>query len=355
MKPFIGKTKKTPKSKKRKTLKKRTVNLNKASIYYYANYYKNTQLIPKTQIINYLLNHFKPFLEYKSICDKSNNIPLHLDECFQINPSYFPEGLRKNKIELSLQMNSKTPLDKLIAYCFYIKQPTIFEQNHVLTDLKYQIGKDIVRDVRTINGVLRDQQYYFSNTFNNYEIADLFYKNIINEMQHFTRQIDINLVNKLALLSCQNVYGLITDLITMQINDMLKPELNSVFRPSKSADIVIKKDQMSIEYYLKTKMLITRDGGSFDPEYPCGNMEVSLFIDILNNIYEIKQLIFEYDIDKCGPEQVDNSGNKINKSKFKSEYILPATAITAGIVSAPFLLPLLGGKKIRKYRNKNKK
>ena len=344
MKPFIGKTKRsqTSKLKKRKTAKKRTVNLNSAPLYYYSKYYKHTHNLPKTQIIHYLTNHYDSFLTYKSMCDASNTIPLTFNECFEFDASYFPKGLRKSQLRFSLQMNPKTPLDKLIAYCFYIKQPTIFEHNHLLQDLKYQIGKDISRDDRTINGVLRNKEYYHLNATNNYEIADLFYKHIIDEMKLYTKQIDLNVVNKLALLSCQNVYGLVTDLITMQINEMLEPELNTVFRPVKHASIVVQKNQVSIEYHLKTQMLITRDEEPFNPEYPCGNLELTLFMDLLNNTYYIQDFMFDYDIDKCGPEKVDENGKTIKKSsRFKPEYMLPATAVTAGIVTMPFLLPIL--------------
>lgn len=341
MKPFIKRSNSSKKTRKsRKTQKKRTVNLNSAPPFYYSRYYKNTHTIPKTQIIHYLLSNYKPYFQYKKKCDESNTIPLQLNECFLYDASYFPKGLRKNQLRFSLEMNSKTPLDKLIAYCFYIKQPTIFEKNHTLEDLKNQIGKDISRDDRTINDISRNKEYYHINDSTNYSIADLFYQNVIDEMKLYTNQIDLNVVNKCALLSCQNVYGLITDLITMQINDMLEPEHNTVFRPEKHATFIIQPSQLSVEYYFKTQMIITRDGEPFDPEYPCGNLEFTLNIDLLKNKYSITEFAFDYDIDKCGPEK-EMSGPKPKTKKFKPEYMLPATAVSAGIVAMPFILPLL--------------
>lgn len=354
------------KKRRTNTLKKRTVHLNDVNVRYYSMHYKNNTTIPRTQIIHYLFKNFKGFLRYKSICDASNKSTLNLNECFQIESDYFPKGLRKNNIQLNLKMNPKTSLDKLIAYCFYIKQPSIFENNNTLELIKYQIGKDIGRDNRNINDKSYNQEYYHSNAKNSYEIADLFYQNIIDSLYNVNRPVDLNVANKFSLLSCQNVYGLITDLITMQINEMLEPELNTVFRPDKYVNIMITNKQLSMEFHLKTQMLITRNGEPFDPEYPCGNMEFILLIDLMKNVYEIKQFTFSYDIDKCGPESthinndVDNNAvEKESNTTFKSQFMIPAATITAGIVSTPFILGVLGGANqiISKQskRNKNKK
>ena len=335
--------------------KKNTFSFNSVPIKYYSLNYKNTKTIPQTQIINFLILNFKDFLQYKALCDALNTYALNFDECFQVSPDDFPKGLRKNNIELSLKMNTKTPLDKLIAYCFYIKQPNIFNnsKNMILDTLKYQIGKDVSRDERYINGKLYSQEYYLKMSENNYQIADLFYQNIIDYLFKFNKQIDLNIVNKIALLSCQNVYGLITDLITIQINKMLEPEVNTVFRPEKFINIQINANQISMEFNFKSQLLITRDGGALDPEYPCGNMEFIFFVDILNNTYELKKFTFEYDIDKCGPEIVatqNQDDQKPTESYLKPEIVVPAAAVTAGIIATPILLATLGGK--TKKRNK---
>ena len=347
---------------KNKSFRKK-VSLNSVSIKYYSLKYKNTHKIPQTQIINYLFLNFKNYLLHKQLCDALNTYPLNLDECFQINQDDFPIGLRKNNMQLSFKMNPKTPLDKLIAYCFYIKQPSIFQHSNskILDLLKYQIGKDIGRDDRNINGKSYNQNYYIqrnmtsNENINNYGVTDTFYQNIIDYLYQINNNnnIDLNIVNKFALLSCQNVYGLITDLITIQINNMLKPELNSVFRPDKYVNITIKPEELSMEFNFKTQMLITRDGEPFDPEYPCGSMEFIFYIDILNNKYEIKNFVFDYDIDKCGPEIIQNEPiieEKPTKSNFKPEIVIPAAGLTAGIIATPILLATLGGK--IKKRNK---
>ena len=44
------------------------------------------------------------------------------------------------------------------------------------------------------------------------------------------------------------------------------------------------------------------DGEPMNPEYPCGDIDFSFYIDILHNKYELKKFILSYDINKCGPE-----------------------------------------------------
>lgn len=115
-----------------------------------------------------------------------------------------------------------------------------------------------------------------------------------------------------------------------------------------------------MEFNFKSQLLITRDGGGLDPEYPCGNIEFIFFVDILNNVYELKKFYIDYDIDKCGPDIVTSnesqseSQNKNLDTSFKlnlkPQIVVPAAALTAGIIATPILLTTLGGK--IKKRNK---
>jgi hypothetical protein len=359
----------TSKNRKKNTNKSKKINdtkgsnaLNNVSIKYYSSKYKNTNKIPKTQIINYMISNYNDYLNYKKLCDALDTYTLNFDECFIIQPDDFPNGLRKNQINLTLKMNPKTSLDKLISYCFYIKQPEIFTNNpnKILDILKYQVGKDVARDDRNINGKSYSQSYYTKNSSDNYKIADLFYQNIIDYLYQVNNIINLNIVNKFALLSCQNVYGLMTDMITIQINKMLEPELNTVFRPHKYVNIEINAEQLSMEFNFKSQLLITRDGGGLDPEYPCGNIDFIFFVDIRNNSYELKKFSFDYDIDKCGPDNtVSNQIQTEIKNKnddatfrlnFKPEIVVPAAALTAGIIATPILLTTLGGKIKRRNR-----
>lgn len=344
------------KNKKSKKTIKKIQNLQFVPINYYSKNFSNTQLIPKTEIIKYIFSGYNNFILQQKISNSQGNHVLDFDNCFITNSDTFPTGLRSDTINLSLKMNPETPLDKLIAYCFYLKQSYIFEKKNGIYDIKYQIGKDIKRSERTINGKIYNGEYY-RQFENNYDATDMFYQNIIDELYKINNKyINLNIANKFALLSCQNIFNLITDLISLKVNEILKPETNAVFRPTYSTNIIINPNELSMEIGFKSQLIISRDGEPMDPEYPCGSLELSLFIDILNNKYELKKLIISYDINKCGPEipkKKDDSDTKNKKSYLKPEYMIPASIATAGIIATPFLLGSLGGKK--KKINKTRK
>lgn len=346
MKAFSKKNKKKN-IKRSKTLKKKS-NLEDVPINYYSKNFKKTKLIPKTKIINYIFLGYKNYLLQKEISESQGNNVISFDDCFIINPDSFRTGLRKNTINLSLQMNPETPLDKLIAYSFYLKQSYLFEKKNGLSDIKFQIGKDIKRSNTTINGKIYNQEYY-GKFEDNFEAADMFYQNIIDELYKINNKyINLNIANKFALLSCQNIFNVITDLITIKLNKILEPETNSVFRPTNFSNIIINRDEISMVLGFKSKLIISRDGEPMDPEYPCGNIEFSFYIDILNNKYELKKFILSYDINKCGPEipkqqHLPDDNLNENKTSLKMGYIIPASITAAGLVATPFLLGSLGG------------
>jgi hypothetical protein len=321
--------------------------------------YKNTKQIPITSILSYIFSGYQDFSLYKKKCEHEKRYTITLDDCFIIDKDSMPFALRKNKINLSLKMNPKTPLDRLLAYCFYNTQSSIFENdiNSGIISIKYQLGKDIKRSDRTINYKPYPSSYYDKE--NNYEDADLFYQNIIDHTKLYYKKTNLNIVNKIALLSCQNMFNFITNLITLKLIEILNPETNSIFRPDKTTNITINLNEISLELYIKSKLIISRDGEPIDPEYPCGNLELRLHFDLLKNKYELKTFILDYDIDKCGPEisnQTTSNENKIDdKKSSKMKYILPTGAITAGLVTIPFILPLLGGKTKKNKLKKNKK
>ena len=58
-----------------------------------------------------------------------------------------------------------------------------------------------------------------------------------------------------------------------------------------------------------------------------------------------------YDLDKCNEDNMLKLNNNTNKkTRLRKEYIVPAAALTAGIVATPLLLTMLGGKTRRKKR-----
>lgn len=329
--------------------------MNNAPVNYYLKNFKNTKLLPKTNIINYIFSGFTGFINDNK--NKSTDkYALDLDDCFIINNNDMPLGVKNNKINLTLKMNPKTPLDKLIAYSFYLKQSYIFENNNGLTDIKYQIGKDIKRSDININGKMISDKY--RDIENNYTVSDLFYQILIDNLYQINRKnVNLNIANKIGLLSCQNVFNLITDLITLKLNDILAPETNSVFRPDKYNNIIINQNEISMELGFNSQLIISRNGAPIDPEYPCGNLDFILYIDFKNNLYVLKKFILSYDISKCGPEIINNQNKpqtSFLRSNIKAKYIIPAALVTSGLMATPFILGALGGNKTIKKRKKNK-
>ena len=336
--------------------------LDNSNIKYYSMNFRNTVKLPYTQSLISILKNYKKYQRDKLIADSHNEPILTLNDCFLLTPDTFQLGSRENNINVSLEMNPKTPLEKLINYCFYIKQPTLFnkQNNKIIQEIKYQIGKDVLRDSRNINGKLYSQEYYASHATSNYEVADLFYQNIIDKFYDGNLPINLDIVNKIALLSVQNVYGLISDMLTIQMFKILEPEIAYIYSPDKYIDIIINNEQITMEFNFKCKLLITRDMAEVNVEYPCGDMEFIFFVDLLNNTYSLKKFELNYNIDKCGPEinstqTIADKNDKKNKTFMKPEVVIPAALTTAGIVATPILLALLGGKKRKTNKRKQKK
>jgi hypothetical protein len=335
---------------------------------YYDLYFKNTHYIPITNIIKYMKINFNQFLQYKIQKEKENKYALSLEDCFQISPDLFT-GNSLCDIDTSLLMNPNMSLDKLISYIFYLKSEQFFINNknevtslkEFLNFLKYQMGKDIRRDDRTINNIEYNRNLFSDLSKTNYQITDMFYDIILKYIHLY----DYNIVNKIGLLSCQNMFGFITDIITIKILDIISPETNSVFRPDKNMKITINKNECNFEYYFKSQLIISREG-LLDPEYPCGNLEFNMVIDLIHNTYKLSSFILNYDLNKCGNPSINNQNNNNNQNQNnqnnqnittvnKNKYLLPAIGLgIGGILSVPFLLGG-GGRKKKKKNKKTKK
>jgi hypothetical protein len=342
---------------------------------YYNKNFKNSPLLPYTKILAYIKTNFNEYSVLKNKLESEGNYKIiTLDDCFDLKDK-FKIGEREYTFDSSIDGNPNMPLDKLIAYSYYIKSPSMFIDKDALKYknkleflklLKYQIGKDVRRQDRTINGKEYSMSLYSDPSKTNYVITDMFYQTIIDAFYkaNANKTIDYNTVNKIGLLSCQNMYGLITDLITIKLSEITHPEVNSVFRPDKSETIIINNEQTSIEFFFKSQIIMSRDGGGMDPEYPCGTLEFKLLFDLKANIFKFTLFKLNYNINKCGPEN-ENQGNNEGQgqgqgqepkknSSIKWEYALPAGVGTAGLVATPFLLGVFGGK-IKRTSRKTKK
>ena len=312
---------------------------------YYAKRFNNTEFIPATQITNYMKKNFTEF-EKK---------PKEPSEFFDFEVIQREPGERTFSFDLPIHSKPGVSLDELIAYSFYVKSKNAFTNNanEYLETLKNQIGKDIGRGDRTINGIFYSGREYFGDDKTNYQKADILYKLFISFFQSNGGTIDYNIINKLSLLSCQNMYNFITDLLTITLNEILAPEENTVFNAIKSEYIKILPQQKTMELSFKSELIISRDvknGEFMDPEYPCGNLDFVLLFDFTNNTFEFTKFRLDFDLDKCGPptEEGNNTETKKKKSNIDLRYAVPVSLGVGGLVALPFLLGALGGKKSRK-------
>jgi hypothetical protein len=343
----------------------KTVRRKDTQVNYYNKNFKNSPLLPYTNIISYVKTNFNEYSVLKNKLESEGNYKIiTLDDCFDIKDK-FKIGEREYTFDSSIDGNPNMPLDKLIAYSYYIKSSSMFINKNKLEFLKllkYQIGKDVRRHDRTINGKEYNASLYSDQSKTNYVITDIFYQTLIDAFYNANanKQIDYDTVNKIGLLSCQNMYGLITDLITVKLSEITHPEVNSVFRPDKSETIIINNEQTTMEYLFKSQIIMSRDGEGMDPEYPCGTLEFKLLFDLKANIFKFTSFKLSYNINKCGPE-VENQGNNEGQgvepkkdSLVKWEYAAPAGIGTAGLVATPFLLGVFGGKIKRNIRKTKK-
>lgn len=338
---------------------------------YYDTHYKDTDNIPKTSIINYLFSNYTEFTREKALREEQNKYIITFADCFVTDDTDFSTGLQKETIQKSFSMNPSMSLDKFIAYSFYITQKSIFTSDDGLSIIKSQIGKDIRRIPKDINGSsftdlletngLLEEKGPNGDIVDNYQskVADLYYQTIIENLAKINKgNVNLNIVNKIALLSCQNIINVFTDLISMKLNDILAPEINSVFKNKMTERVIINDNAVALEIEFQSLLLISQKGEPMNPEYPCGNLAFVLRFDFLKNVYELKTFALDYDLSKCGPETGSETGSEIGDTRkgygIQAKYAIPATLITAGIIATPFLLTALGGKKSSKNKNNKK-
>jgi len=357
----------TTKSKNKKSIKNKS---RKNKTNYYANNFQNTTIIPDSQIISYMKENFTNFFSLQKELEKQGKYVLYLDDCFEIENLF---NTKERIFSFNSPINGKQSmsLDKLISYAFYLKTNFAFLNNDgqvttkklYLETLKYQMGKDIRRDNRLINGKEFKSELYSDESINNYKVADMFYLSIISVYNKFNKHINFNIINTFALLSCQNMFNLITDMITLKLNEMLEPEINSVFRPKKIAIITIDKNTKTLEYCFNSQLIISKDGRSIDPEYPCGNLKFKLLFDLNKNSFKFTQFILNYNINNCGPPekkssnlnttQVTNPNINQGNNSSSLKYAIPVVLGVGGIISTPFILGAIGGKEKKKKRKNN--
>ncbi len=353
------------KKPKNKTLKKLKQDANIMKLFI------GTKNLPITNIIKYIKDNYANYVSLKAQANQQNKNILYLDDCFTFQTE-LPLGNKQLDIDTTAVQKKGMPLDKLIGYSFYMMTPYMFVNNNnkitslkkTIDNMKYQIGKDVKRTYVILNGT--EYNYEFFSTYENYyETTDQYCKLLVDKILEFSSIINYDNINKILLLTCQNMFNLITDLIVIKVNEIANPETSSVFRPEKNIIITLTERKQIIEYKFTTSLIISRNGEPMNPEYPCGNCSFTFYVDLLKDTFGFSSFQLSYDIDRCGPELEDapannnnNNNNDDEKSSINWKYALPAAIGVAGIASTPFIIAALGGKRKnsrRVYRNKTKK
>jgi hypothetical protein len=319
-----------------------------------------THNIPITNCIKYLKDNYPAYVNVKEEADANNKNVLYLDDCFQFDRE-IPIGNKEINVNAKAIQKNNFSLDKLISYSFYMLTEYMFKDNdgnltsmkYMIDQLKFQVGKDIKRTDITLNG----KEYasgYFRKYDDYYRTADQYYQLFVDKNIKFSETINYDNINKILLLTCQNMFNLITDMIVIKVNEAVSPETCAVFRPDKSISITFTKETQMLEFNFTSSLIISKDGEPMNPEYPCGEISFVFFIDLLKNTFGFSRFKLSYNIDNCGPANnngtEDNSNNKIN---INWKYAVPAAVGTAGIIATPFIIAALGGKrKVKKRKTK---
>jgi len=226
MNTIRNKTKKSTPPSRNKTRKSNVPSRNNAIKSMYNKDYYGTELLPITDIINYSNNNFHEYLVYKERNLAETRYEVNAADFFIID-DIFKKKEKIANINTIIKKNPVTSLKKMLAYSLYTKSLSWFENGIMnISRFKSQIGKDVSRVEIKINNEIYIINYPPDGHRNYYKIADDFNIKIMNVLSTFSI-IDFDLVNKIGILMCQNVFNFTTDLIGLMIINKIEPELSS--------------------------------------------------------------------------------------------------------------------------------
>lgn len=374
-KPYIKtkttkKTKNQVSSKKTKTFKKRT-NLqsrNSAIIKSYLTNYSNSDLLPVTEIINFINVNHNTFMIEKEEKEALKLDPFTLQDFFIHDEKLTTPEDSTNIQNLTINQKPDVSLDKLLAYSLYKSEYNKWfnaEQMNVSL-FKDQIGKDFLR----LNVIINNQENVGRNRKEketNSNVTDNFYIKLMQIISKFSI-IDLNLINKFGICACQNIFNFITDMLSVEISKKIQPEIIQLTKATKNVSINLTQNEQLYILNFDSKFWITKDRSIYDPEATCGNLKFSFLIDFKKNTYQIKDFNLNYDTKTCyqensqnnssteenSEESSQNNSKKKNKKIDYSKYAIPISIGVGGIIATPFLLGVLGGKKEKRKTKKIK-
>ena len=346
------------------TVKSRVPSRNNAIKQIYNRDYYGTNLLPMTNIIQYIDANFN---DYMSMKDQKSalDLPAASFEDFFIVDEVLKRKEKVADIDIQIIKQPNANLNKLLAYSLYYSEyKNWFKSKKMdISSLKNQSGKDLSR----IDILLNNVKYNSINENTNNIKTDKFNVELMNILSKFV-VIDFDLIDKIDIAVCQNILNFITDLITLSINTKIAPEKLLITKAEKNVSINLTKSQQNIVYDFKTKFYITKDGGIYDPEFTCGDMEFIFVIDLKKNTYNFSKFKCKYNADTCYQgdnsvslqSNVSNQGNvsnvianEENQGNSFLMYGIPA-GLGVGIIATPFLLAAFGGKN-KKIKRKSKR
>lgn len=342
---------------KSKTVKSKKPSRNNAIKHIYNKDYYGKDILPTTNIIQYIEANFNDYMIMKQQKDAINLPPSSFEDFFIVD-DILKKKETKADIDIQINKNPNASLDKLLAHSLYYSEyKKWFNTKKMDTSLfKFQIGKDAAR----INLTINKSKFSFIEDENNSLKTDKLNIELINILSKF-RVVDLDLINKIGIVTCQNTLNFITDLISLMIGKKLAPEKIIIRGADKNLEITLTKNQENMLYNFHTDFWITKDGGIVDGEFLCGGIDLSYLIDFKKNTYKITKFKCKYDADVCyqtsDPQAASSASNAADVPKKYPNYLkygIPIGLGVGAIVATPFLLAL-GGKNKKSKRKRNKK
>ena len=320
-----------------------------------------------------------------------------------------PKTISKEKQKTELKEKVKTPStpDNSIRNLIsgdekYIASPPVILDDSTKENLN-DIEDEDTKDEDTKDEHTKDE--HNEKQLTNYEITDKYNKQIISSFD--SKKINYDILNQIDILSCQNIFNLISDLLQITLNKILKDKLNNeyiMFSPSTTKDTndsptESNEKTMNLTINNETNLMkIEFDTYLFNSSdfISVGRLSFTMNFNFLTNTFLINSLSIQYNLDSIISKKSfipnddnssynsdsDNSaisntnyfsqikdatGNYISSHPNLSKIAIPAGVAGVGLATL-FGLGVLGGKtkkakktrktkyskKFRKTRNQKK-
>ena len=347
-----------------------------ASVNNYDLHFKNTNLIPETEIIEYLKDQFPIYLYKYNNPPAGVTLPLvELSQCFDLEQFDKQLNANKNKpkFTIKVKLNGNTnvvPLANLLLFTTmsarsFGSAKTKEEIKNIVKTIpeviKEQVNTDVARDHKEIsfNNTNYSAQFRDLATNTNFPSADLFYSLLVHLYVKNKMPINYDSINIIALLIMQPFQIEVREMIRAHLDKIYKPEellfMNTIIN---NAYIEITPTKQTFAVHYATHILPTKDN-YYDVENICGLVDWIFEVNLLQHTYKLT-LILKYDEDNFDKtiDEFDPTSNEFDTQihSLTNKDIIAVGASSVYITAIPFVLGVLGGKKTNKTtRNKKKK